>query len=139
MNKDMIVAKTKLALEMREYIHGVFKKHGVETILCESRANPYYNQVDASSEGFICEYSYGVIDKIYTPLGHLQIASGYFIPNESSKRALEEIERELGINKFKSVTDDFLDNTKELAYITKFNKKGYLLKKNVIDYLEMNM
>lgn len=42
MNRDMIVAKTKLALEMREYIYEVFKKYGVETILCESRANPYY-------------------------------------------------------------------------------------------------
>lgn len=96
MGVERIKEKVLIALRIRDGIHKIFRKNGVNTVLCTNRVNSLYNQTDEYAEGFICEYYYGIPSKIYTPLGYLEIWSGGIVNDEKCSDAIKEIENTFG-------------------------------------------
>ena len=96
MNIDKIKEKVITALKIREEIQNIFKKYNVRTSYCTENSNPFYNQIDENSEGFICEYYYDSPAKIYTPLGYIDIWERGMIGDENRDKAVKEIEDTFG-------------------------------------------
>lgn len=119
MNKEKIKEKVIIALKIREEIQNIFKKYNVSTSYCNDDTNPYYNQTDENTEGFICEYYYGSPSKIYTPLGYIDIWSGFMCGGEEHNKAIEEIKRVFGFIKKQESYNNSLGTIGGWYYITK--------------------
>lgn len=124
MNKEKVLEKVILALEIRDYIHKILNKHGVITECCTDGVNPFYNQTDENCEGFICEYYYGFPSKIDTPLGHININTGFLVCNSDASNALEEIEKSLGLKLKKEAYITQMGEVGGFYHITKFPLKN---------------
>lgn len=96
MNIEKIKEKVLISIKISEKIQNIFKKHDVNTSFCTEGVNPYYNQVDENSEGFICEYYYSTPNKIYTPLGYISIWCGGMTVDSKTNAAIKEIHDTFG-------------------------------------------
>ena len=96
MNLEKIEEKVLIALKIREGIQNIFRKYNVSTSYCKDDANPFYNQTDENTEGFICEYYYGSPLSIYTPLGKIDIWNGSMLHDKNCDLAIREIEEKFG-------------------------------------------
>lgn len=96
MNIELIKQKMKLALKMRDEMQEIYKKYEVATGYDKQSVNPFYNQIDENTEGFICEYYYSHPSKIYTPLGYLDITTSFMVIDQNAMKAIKEIEEKFG-------------------------------------------
>ena len=141
MNLEKIEEKVLIALKIREGIQNIFKKHDVSTSYSKDDANPFYNQTDENTEGFICEYYYGTPSKIYTPLGYINIWSGGMCANKDCDLAIREIEDKYGFVLKREEFNDFMGTFGGWYYITKLPWNNVVLKcdckeRNQTDYIE---
>jgi len=141
MNLEKIEEKVLIALKIREGIQNIFKKHNVSTSYCQDDVNPFYNQTDENTEGFICEYYYGSPSKIYTPLGYINIWSGGMIADKNCDLAVREIENKFGFVLKRGEFNNSMGTFGGWYYITKLPWDNVVLKcdceeRNKIDYIE---
>lgn len=101
MNKELIKERTKDALRIVLEIQSIYNEFKIETCIAklpDIEPNPFYNQLDESSNGFICEDYYGSPSKIYSPLGYMRIYTNYMSNSESLGKAIEKIHNTFGFD-----------------------------------------
>lgn len=141
MNKDMIKEKVMTALKIREEIQNIYKKHNVSTVLSTDGVNPFSDQTDENTEGFICEYYYSSPSKIYTPLGHITITTNYMCMDETAENAIKEIEEKFGFTLKREAVTNYHGVFGGWYHITKLpwnnnDLKCDCNKRNKKDYIE---
>jgi len=141
MNIELIKEKMNTALRIRKEIQNIFKKHNVSTSYCQDDTNPFYNQTDENTEGFICEYYYGTPSKIYTPLGYISIWSGGMMADKNCDLAVREIENKFGFVLKRGEFNNSMGTFGAWYYITILPWDNVVLKcdckeRNKTDYIE---
>lgn len=141
MNKEKIKEKVSIALRIRKEIQNIFKKHNVSSSYIKGSVNPFYNQINENTEGFICEYYYGTPSKIYTPLGYIDIWSGGMCADKNCDNAIREIEDKFGFVLKRKEFNNSMGTFGGWYYITKLPWNNVELKcdcveRNSEEYIE---